>query len=112
MPPARPREKTVGEHRRAASWWRRSRDYRRLAREYADLARAYRELQTEHAALLADTVDAVAVPEPLPGRYTVPSWAVTEEIPVITEVPPLDPDKATALIRNTGLLQQPGFGTG
>lgn len=102
----------MGEHRRAASWWRRSREYRRLAREYAELARAYRELQTEHAALLADTVGEAVPVEPLLGRYVTPAWAVTEEIPVITEVQPLDPDKASALIRNAGLLGQPGFGTG
>lgn len=102
----------MGEHRRTVSWWRRGREYRRLAKEYAALSRAYRELQTDYAAALAATVGPVALVEPLPGRYVTPAWAETEEIPVITEMPPLDPDKATALIRNTGLLHRPGFGTG
>lgn len=72
------------------------RRYLVLRREYEELLADYRALADNHDALLE-------APRP---RRPVPSWAVTEEIPVITTAG-LDPDKAEALVRRGGLLEGP-----
>lgn len=98
------------KRRRPGLFVRRS-AYLSLQRRYSELLAAYRALEGDHQGVLTDheellwAVEAPAHPEPPGGAY-VPSWAVTEEIPVITEVP-LDPDKATALTHRTGLLDGP-----
>lgn len=86
--------------------------YLALWRRYTELLDSYRALEgdlqgvlEDHEGLLHDLEDPTPL-ERTEARHT-PSWAVTEEIPVITSVPPLDPDKATALTRRTGLLGSP-----
>jgi hypothetical protein len=89
----------MGRHRRKAPLLVRR-------RVFLDLLRRYQELE-HHYRVLAGDRDALAERPPgtQPLRH-VPSWAVTEEIPVITSAG-LDPDKADALVRNTGLLNVP-----
>jgi hypothetical protein len=74
---------------------------------FLDLLRRYRELE-HHYRVLAGDRDALA--EGLPAadrpRRPVPSWAETEEIPVITSAG-LDPEKANALVKRGGLLRDP-----
>jgi hypothetical protein len=87
----------MGRHkRRAPLLVRRSR--------YLKLLAAYQELE-RHYQVLAGDRDALAGAAPAPVRH-VPSWAVTEEIPVITTAG-LEPDKAEALVRRGGLLEDP-----
>lgn len=85
-------------HRRTERWpfVRRSK-YLRLKRDYQELARHYREL--------ADNHDQLTAPAPEPVRH-VPSWAVTEPVPVITSVG-LDADKAAALLSRWGMAGSP-----
>lgn len=85
--------------------------YRALERRYDGLSAAYAALEADHRGVLEDhegllfeLEEAEPPPEPLPH---VPSWAETEEIPLITSVG-LDADKAVALARNTGMLRRPG----
>lgn len=79
--------------------------YLSLWRQYQELLAAYTALQGDHQGVLEDREGFLYDREP-PARH-VPSWAVTEPIPVITSVG-LDPDKASALTRNTGMTQAPG----
>lgn len=75
-------------------------------RVFLDLMRRYQELE-HHYRVLAGNLDAMteAPVAAEPSRH-VPSWAETQEIPVITSAG-LDPDKAGALVRNGGLLNGP-----
>lgn len=84
-------------HKRQAPLFVSRKRYLALQREYEDLKRHYRELASNHDQLLE--------PEPAPPRHT-PSWAVTEEIPLITTAG-LDTDKATALLRRWGMAGSP-----
>jgi hypothetical protein len=98
--------------RRAVGPFVRRKTYLSLWRQYQELNAAYAALQDDHQSVLEDhegLLSDLEAPVPLErsGAAHVPSWAQTEEIPVITTVP-LDPDKAQALARNTGLLQDPG----
>lgn len=100
----------MARHRRSrVPWFRLRRSYRALWLQYQGLVRAHEELLAEH--------ELVMLPPPPEARQT--AWGRANEdiletvaIPVITEVPPaeppLDPDKAFALIRNTGMLTGPG----
>lgn len=83
-------------HKRSAPLFVSRRQYLKLRREYEELERHYRALAENHDQLL----EASGKP-----RH-VPSWAVTEEIPVITSAG-LDPDKADALLRRWGLAGSP-----
>lgn len=92
------------------------RTYMSLWHRYIELAAQYRILEEDHQSVLEDheellydvEVPGPPEPEPEPARVRhAPSWAQTEPVPVITTVG-LDPDKATALTRNTGLLNGPG----
>jgi hypothetical protein len=96
--------------------------YLSLWRQYQELLRAYRAQQTDlqtvledHEGLLSD-LDATGPMEEIPapeGSPHVPSWAETEPIPVITSLGDgLDVDKASALVRNTGMLDGAGFRAG
>ena len=93
------------------SLWRR---YQELEREHRVLQGDLQNVLEDHEGLLSDfeaegPLVEVLAPESAPH---VPSWAITEEVPVITTVPPLDVDKATALVRNTGMLGDAGFRPG
>lgn len=93
--------------------------YLGLWRQYAELHAAYRTLEGDHQSVLEDhegllyeVDDGPLIEIPAPGRQT--SWGrdaeaaeETVEVPVITSVPPLDPDKADALVRRGGLLDGP-----
>lgn len=88
----------MARHKRTERWPLVSRRrYLKLRLELEELERHYRALAENHDGLLEPTA---------PAPRHVPSWAVTEEIPVITTAG-LDPDKADALVRNIGLLQDP-----
>jgi hypothetical protein len=91
----------VARHRRSVGLFVRRRTYITLWRRYQELEGAYRLLAGELDTALDDTVET-----PLPAPRHVPSWAVTEEIPVITTAG-LDTDKADALVRRGGLLDGP-----
>lgn len=84
--------------------------YQDLLRDYQSLGEDHQAVLEHHEELLYRLETAPAEPEPtevLPAAVRprhVPSWAETEEVPVITG---LDPDKADALVRNTGLLDDP-----
>lgn len=91
----------MARHRRYVGPLVRRKTYIGLWRRYQELEGAYRLLAGELDTALDDTVE---TPLPVPRR--APSWAVTEEIPVVTE-PGLDPDKAEALVRRGGLLDGP-----
>ena len=105
--------------RRRVGLWVGRRTYLSLWRRYTELLAEHRALEADHQDVLEDhesllyglEEDGPVVEVPAAG---VPSWArekaaqdVTEEIPVITTVG-LDPDKADALVRRAGLLEQPG----
>jgi hypothetical protein len=100
----------MARHRRSrVPWLRLRRSYRALWLQYQGLLKEYETLRGE--------LELVLEPPPPEARQT--AWGRANEdiletqlIPVITEVPPgdppLDPDKAFALIRNTGMLDGPG----
>jgi len=93
--------------RRGVGLFVRRSTYLSLWRQYRELSAAYAALQGDHQSVLEDHEGLLFdLEDPAPARHT-PSWAETEEIPVITTVG-LDPDKADALARNTGLLNRPG----
>lgn len=98
--------------RRRIGWFVRRSTYRALWSRYDELLDAYRALENDHQNVLEDhegllyDLEAPVPLERTEARHT-PSWAVTEEVPVITSVG-LDLDKAEALARNTGLFQKPG----
>jgi hypothetical protein len=95
--------------RRRTGLFVRRRTYRSLQAAYAQLLADYRALESDHQGVLEDhegLLHDLESPVPAPVPHT-PSWAVTEEIPVITTVG-LDPDKADALARRGGLLADPG----
>jgi hypothetical protein len=109
----------VSRHRRSrvGLFVRRS-QYLSLWRKYDELLTAYRALEGDHQSVLDDheamlfAAEGPVIEVPAPGRQT--SWGrdaeaaeVTVEVPVITSVPPLDVDKADALVRRTGLLDGP-----
>lgn len=89
--------------------------YMALWQQYTELLASYRALENDHQSVLEDhegllyELEVPPGPEPVAapekGRH-VPSWAETAEVPVITTAG-LDPDKADALVRRTGLLDQP-----
>lgn len=113
MSPGLTKEEIMARHkRRAVGLFVRRRTYLALWEKYRELAEAYRELEGDHQDVLADhegllfDLEAPAPLERTEARHA-PSWAVTEEIPVITELG-LDTAKADALARRTGLLQNPG----
>lgn len=87
-------------HKRQAPLFVSRRRYLKLRREHEELERHYRELAANHDQLLEP-----ASPADPPARHT-PSWAVTEEIPVITTAG-LDPDKTDALLRRWGMAGSP-----
>jgi hypothetical protein len=105
-------------HRRRHVWPFVRRDtYLDLRHRYEALLADYRALEADHESVLADhegllfNLEADGPPsltDPLPPRAgrRVPSWARTEEIPVLAE-DGLDPDKAASLVRRTGLLEDP-----
>ena len=86
-------------HKRSAPLFVGRRRYLKLRREYEELERHYRALAENHDRLL----------EPAsadqPARH-VPSWAVTEESPVITTAG-MDTAKADALVRRWGMAGSP-----
>lgn len=86
-------------HKRRAPLFVSRKRYLALQREHEELKRHYRELAQNHDQLLESETPA---PEP---RHT-PSWAVTEEVPVITTAG-LDTDKTTALLRRWGMAGSP-----
>lgn len=88
--------------RRSVGPWVRRRTYLALWRRYVELERHYRVLAGDLDARLEDTLEEIELP---PQRH-VPSWAVTQEIPVVTTAG-LDPEKADALVRRKGLLGDP-----
>lgn len=92
---------------RVGPWVRRA-TYMALWRRYEALLADYHALERDNALLIADAQDGVAVTDPAPAKH-IPSWAETQEIPVITSVGTagLDPDKATALVHRGGLLDSP-----
>jgi hypothetical protein len=73
---------------------------------FLDLLRRYQELEY-HYRLLAGDRDALAERPPAaePSRH-VPSWAETQEIPVITTAG-LDVEKAAALLRRWEMAGSP-----
>lgn len=94
--------------------------YLALWDRYAELHESYKALTADHQSVLEDheellyetAADGPLIEIPVPGRQT--SWGreaeaaeATVEVPVITSVPPLDPDKAVALVRRGGLLEGP-----
>lgn len=95
--------------------------YMSLWARYADLAERYRALEGDHQSVLEDHEGLLyslpeELPEPEPAEALespvrprrTPSWAQTEEVPVITSLETgLDPDKAEALVRRTRLLDDP-----
>lgn len=100
----------MARHRRSKiPWFRLRRSYRALWLQYQGLLGAYEDMRREYE---------LALNPPAPeSRQT--SWGranedilETQRVPVITQVPladpGLDPDKAFALVRNTGLLAGPG----
>lgn len=89
---------TVAKHKRRAPLIVRRSRYLKLLAAYQELEHHYRVLAGDRDALAGD-------PAPAPVRH-VPSWAMTEEIPVITTAG-LEPDKADALVRRGGLLEGP-----
>lgn len=108
----------MAKHRhRKIRWWRLRGAYADLHRDFARLATEHRSLRDDHEALLADMSEAaVQSPEPRPEQT---AWGLenelaaaeddTSEIPIITSLDlenqeGMDPDKAEALIRRTGLL--------
>ncbi len=99
----------MSRHKRArVGLWVRRAQYMALWRRYEALLADYHALERDNALLIADAQDGVSVVDPAPERH-VPSWAETQEIPLITSVgsPGLDPDKATALLHRGGLLDSP-----
>lgn len=97
--------------RRTGPFVRRS-VYLSLWRRYNDLLEAYRALEGDHQAVLEDhegLLHDLEDPAPLErsGARHTPSWAETEEIPVITSLVPLDPDKAEALLHRSGMTAAP-----
>lgn len=84
--------------------------YQSLWAQYNALLADHHALERDHQTVLEaheELLYGLETPEPAPagetppGRAHVPSWAVTEPVPVITG---LDPDKAFSLVKNTGLL--------
>lgn len=84
---------------------------------YQELLQAHQVLEGDHQGVLEDhegllyeLENGPEAPEPThalesPVRpHPVPSWAQTEELPVVG----LDAPKADALVRRTGLLEAPG----
>lgn len=108
--------------RRIGLWVGRS-TYMALWRQYQELLAAYRALEADHQSVLEDheglLFDLEAPVEsileetaeiPVSGLRMphVPSWAETDEIPVITDAQAgLDPAKADALVRRTDMLSDP-----
>ncbi len=88
----------MAKHKRRAPLFVRRSRYLKLLSAYQELERHYQVLAGDRDALAQQAV-------PAPVRH-VPSWAVTEEIPVITTAG-LEPDKAEALVRRGGLLEDP-----
>jgi hypothetical protein len=98
--------------RRSVGLFVRRKTYLSLWKQYRELSTAYHALEADHQGVLDDHEELLfeaEAPAPLEMAEVrhVPSWAETEEIPLITTVG-LDPDKADALSRNTGLFDQPG----
>lgn len=93
--------------------------YMALWVQYQDLLRDHRALEEDHQMVLEDhegllydleapADETAEIPVSGPRMPRVPSWAETDEIPVITDVQGgLDPDKAGALVRRTSLLDSP-----
>lgn len=99
----------MAKHGKRIPWRRLRSAYRDLARDYQKLACMYRQLQTEHA----DHLRSVAGQVPAAGQTTwgwISEMAASDAETVETPLPGLDPDKAGALVRNSGLLHSPGFG--
>lgn len=89
--------------------------YLDLWRAYQDLLRDHRALEEDHQrvledheGLLYDMEETAEVPVSGPVLPHVPSWAETEELPVLRAVEaPLDPSKADSLVRRIGMLDSP-----
>lgn len=108
--------------RRIGPFVRRS-TYMALWHQYQELLRDHRALEADHQGVLEDhegllfeletgagpdMEETAEIPVSGPRMPRVPSWAETDEIPVITDAQAgLDPEKADALVRRTRLLEQP-----
>lgn len=86
--------------------------YVSLQKQYGALLADYHVLERDHQTVLEaheELLYGMEASEPEPPEETapplrhVPSWAVTEPLPVV-EQDGLDPDRAAALVRDTGLL--------
>lgn len=97
--------------RRAVGLFVRRSVYVSLWVRYTELLEKYRALEADLQAVLEDhegllyDMESPAPLERNAAKHT-PSWAETEEIPVVTGHP-MDPDKAAALTRKAGLLRAP-----
>lgn len=85
------------------------RDHRALDEDHQRVLEAHEGLLYDREALPEPDLDETAeTPVSGPRMPHVPSWAETDEIPVITAVQGgLDPAKADALVRRTSLLDSP-----
>lgn len=89
--------------------------YLDLWRRYGELLAAYRALEADHQAvledhegLLYDMEQTLQIPVSRPASRAVPSWARTEEMPVVEAPQPgLDPSQTDALIRRGDMLRSP-----
>lgn len=88
---------SVAKHKRRAPLFVRRSVYLKLLREYQELEHHYRVLAGDR-----DELAGTQAPAP---RH-VPSWAVTEPVPVITSAG-LDTAKAEALLRRWGMAGSP-----
>jgi hypothetical protein len=100
----------MGEHRRTPVWpLVRRRRYLALRRAYDALAADYHALAEDHQAVLEDHEGMLYELERAAPPVRQTSWGRANEDFVSTQpLPGLDPDKAAALVRRTGLLDSPG----